>query len=147
MSAVTEGEIIRENLRKLTSREVREMAMSESVGGNAGPGCYVLNLEVDEEGRILYAGNDPERTNIAIRVFTSAFFPGSERLGEMVLDVHEGPGESARRRVGLSSLVWNIHRKKKETEILDRFLDKDLEWTELVELLRGKYPKLPRDLG
>lgn len=138
--------IIRGNLKKLSSREVRDHALSESVGGNAGPGCYVVNLGIDEEGRIVYAGNDPNRTNASIRVFTPVFFRGVRNISEMVLDVASGGAREIHRRVAASAWLWNLYREGKEKEILDRFLDGGLEWEGLMELLRSKYPLLGPEL-
>lgn len=141
-----ETAVIRKNLKTLSSPEVREVAMTESVGGNAGPGCYVLNLEVDPDGRILYAGNDPKRTNVSIRVFASAFFRSAQRVGELILDVHTSLPEEVKRRVACSAWLWNLHRKGSEKEFLERFLEGKLDWPGLVEFLRTKYPNLAPDL-
>ena len=138
--------IIRENLRTLASPEVREVAMSESVGGNAGPGCYVVNLGVDDEGRITYAGNDPRRTNAAIRYFASAFFRGTGRIGELILDIYSGAGETVKNRIACSAWLWNLYRQGSEKPILKKYLDGELDWPGLVELLRSKFPNLAPEL-
>jgi hypothetical protein len=147
MSVVQAEEVVRENLRMLSSKEAREVAMCESVGGNAGPGCYVLNLEVDGAGRIRYVGNDPDRTNAAIRVFTPAFFIGVKQLDEMVLDVFTGGDGAVKLRLAASAWLWNLHRIGKERDLVDRFLEGKLGWAELLELLRSKYPQLEVELA
>ena len=143
---MSDWEIIRQNLAMLASKEVRDTAMTESVGGNAGPGCYVLNLGVSEEGRIVYAGNDPGKTNASIRVFTSAFFRGVKQLDELVIDVYTGADDKVRRMVATSAWLWNLYREGKEKAFLDRFIDGELEWPALIELLRAKYPQLAPEL-
>ena len=146
MSMVEDAEVVRENLKMLASPAVREQAMSESVGGNAGPGCYAVNLGVDDEGRIFYAGNDPKETNLTIRVFASAFLRGSGRIGEVIVDVYTKMNGVIRRRVSRSAWLWNLYREGKEKAILERFIRGDLEWNALVELLRAEYPELIPEL-
>ena len=139
-------EVVRENLKMLASPAVREQAMSESVGGNAGPGCYAVNLGVDDEGRIFYAGNDPKKTNMTLRVFASSFLRGSGRIGEVIVDVYTKMNGPVRRRVSRSAWLWNLYREGKEQAILELFLRAELEWDALVELLRAKYPELAPEL-
>lgn len=146
MDGVDETVILRRNLTTLSSPKVREVACSESVGGNAGPGCYAVNLEVDEEGTILSVGNDPVRTNAAVRIFTSAFFRGVRHHRELAMEVTSAPGERARRRLTLSVWLWNLRLNETETDLLVRFERGDLDWAGLMELLRTRYPELIRVL-
>jgi hypothetical protein len=139
-------EIVRGNLRRLSSKETREVAMSESVGGNAGRGCCVLKLGVGGSGCIVYAGNDPVRTNASIRVFSPAFFLGVKKLSETVLDVYTGADGRVKSRLAASAWLWNLHRARREQDLIERFIGGGLDWPALVELLRSKYPQLEAEL-
>lgn len=138
--------VIRENLRLLLSPQTRDIALSESVGGNAGAACYALNLEVDREGRILYVGNSPERVNATLRVYVPAFVARVTKLTEMAVDLSGSISESARAPVLRAAWLWNLRREKRERPIIDRFLAGSLSWSQYVEFVRAKYPELAKEL-
>ena len=140
------SEIVRRDLAFLVSPGAREVALSESLGGNAGPGCYALNLEIDREGMILRAGNDPDRANAALRVFVPRLLARQTSLHEVAVEVTGEMAEEARRRLAASAWLWNLYRENEEKALLDRFLTGGIDYGTLVELLRAKYPKLVREL-
>lgn len=141
------AEIVRRNLAFLVSPGAREVALSESLGGNAGPGCYALNLQVDPEGRILGVGNDPDKTNAALRVYVPYLQARRTRLHEVVVEVAGEMSEEVRRRLTAGAWLWNLYRENEEKSVLDRFISGDIDYGILVELIRTKYPKLPRELS
>ena len=140
-------DVIRNNLRQLTSEEARDVALSESVGGNAGPSCYALNLCVEGDGRITYIGNSPDRVNATLRVYVPYFASRNSRLSEMAIEISGEMQENARRAVTRSAWLWNLYRENQEKPLLDRFLEGNLTYEILVELLRSKFPKLADELA
>lgn len=139
-------ETVRKNLALLTSRSTREVAMSESLGGNAGAGCYALNLQIDRNGQILSAGNDPQRANAALRVYVPYPPARTAPLHEMVVEIAGEMSEEARRRLTASACLWNLYRDCEEKSLLDRFLSGSIDLKTVVEFLRAKYPQLARTL-
>jgi hypothetical protein len=139
-------ETVRKNLALLTSPAAREAAMSESLGGNAGAGCYALNLQIDRNGQILSTGNDPERTNAALRVYVPCPPVRKAHLHEMAVEITGEMSEEARRRLTASVCLWNLYREHEEKSLLDRFISGSIDLTTVVELLHTKYPKLARTL-
>jgi hypothetical protein len=133
---------VRKNLALLTSRATREAAMSESLGGNAGAGCYALNLQIDWNGQILSTGNDPERANATLRVYVPYPPVKKAHLHEMAVEVTGEMTEEARRRLTASACLWNLYRECEEKSLLDRFIAGSIDLKTVVELLRAKYPKL-----
>jgi hypothetical protein len=143
---MTEGEIIRDNLKTLVSPSTREVALAESVGGNAGMASYALNMEVSPEGRILYVGNAPERTNATVRIFVPAFSTRITRLHEIGVEVWGNLATKSEKTVTRAVWLWNLHREENDREILERFMEETLDWGSLLEILRAKYPGLVREL-
>ncbi len=141
-----EEEIVLRNLRILTSPEVRDIALSESVGGNAGTACYALNLEITEEGSIASVGNRPDRVNATLRVYVPAFRTRTPKMKEMALELSGDLTAEAKRPVCKAAWLWNIGRVPSERAIIQRFLDGKLGWAELLEFLRSKYPELVKEL-
>ena len=141
------GEIVRANLEELVSPSARDIALSESIGGNAGMACYALNLEVDGEGRIDYIGNAPERTNAAVRVFVPVFAARGTKMHEIAVEVSGEIEEEARSVLSKSLWIWNLYREQAERDLLLRFLHREIGWNTLVEFLSAKYPELARELG
>lgn len=136
-------DLLRHNLEKLTSSEFWGVAMSESVGGNAQRGCLAVNLEVDAEGRIQYMGNDPDRTNVTIRMYLSWPRKSPEKLKEVIIEVHGVSDPVRKDLLQLSVWLWNVHQLDKERPLLDRFLSGRLAWAATREILASKYPQAP----
>ena len=139
-------ETVRKDLAFLVSPRARDVALSESLGGNAGPCCYALNLQIDGEGLILGAGNNPQKANAALRVYVPYLQARRTRLHEVVVEVAGEMAEEARRRLTAAAWLWNLYRDSEEKAVLDRFIAGEMDYGILVELLRTKYPKLPRAL-
>ena len=140
-------DIVRENLKRLTSPEAREVALSESVGGNAGPSCYALNLWVEGSGEILHIGNVPDQVNATLRVYVPFFSARSSKLNELAIEVWGDIPEAARRQVSRSAWLWNLHRENQERALLEEFSKGKITFESLVELLRSKFPRLAEELG
>jgi len=140
-------EIVRGNLACLVSPRTRQVALSESLGGNAGPGCYALNLQIDAEGRILGAGNDPDKSNAVLRIYVPILRARQTKLHEVAVEITGEMPDEARRRLGASAWLWNLYRENEEQGLLDRFLSGAIDYRTLVELLGTKYPRLSRELS
>ncbi len=143
---MTKEEIIRDNLKAMSSPSTREVALAESVGGNAGMACYALNMEISPEGRILYVGNAPERTNAMVRIFVPAFSTKITRLHEMGVEIRSDLEGESEKLLTRAVWLWNLHREENEREILERFMGGTLDWGSLLEILRAKYPGLVQEL-
>ena len=134
------------NLKRLTSPEARDVALSESVGGNAGPSCYALNLGVEPSGKITYIGNSPDDVNATLRVYVPYFASRQTKLNEMAIEISGDLSMEARNWVTRSAWLWNLYRENREKNLLDAFLGGKLNYATLVELLRSKFPKLAEEL-
>lgn len=140
------SEIIQRNLKTLISPETREVALGESIGGNAGMASYALNMEISPEGEILYVGNEPSRTNATVRIFIPAFATRKTQLHEMGVEIWGDSKREEKSPLSKSIWIWNLYREKTEHELLDLFMTGDLSWEALLEFLRTKYPRLVREL-
>lgn len=138
--------IIRHNVRVLASPEARDIALSESVGGNAGSACYALNLEVDTDGKIVYVGNHADRVNATLRVYVPSFSARDTKLTEMAIELGGTISEDAKRAVTVAGWIWNLRRIRSERPLVQQFIDGILSWSTLLELLRAKYPELVKEL-
>ncbi|GEM_PF-6791561 len=138
--------LVRHNLQQLLSPEARDVALSESVGGNAGSACYALNLAVDPEGKITYIGNSPDRVNATLRVYVPAFVSRGTKLSEMAIDLSGSIAERSKGAVLRAAWLWNLRRDARERPIVDRFVQGSLSWEPLVEFLRAQYPQLAKEL-
>jgi hypothetical protein len=141
------SDAVRSNLLLLISPETRDIALSESVGGNAGPSCYALNLRVDDAGRITYVGNSPDEVNATLRVYVPFFSSRNSKLDEMAIEVTGEIPERARGEVARSAWLWNLYARAQERALLDRFLEGHIAFDTLVELLRSKFPRLAEELA
>lgn len=146
MPTVHEEETIRSNLKMMTSPEFSNVALSESVGGNAGPSCYAVNMGLTDEGIISYVGNDPYSTNATLRIFLPPFQRRPTRLNELIVDITGEVTVPARSCLTKSTWLWNLWREKSERPIMIQFMDGKLRWHGLMELLRTKYPWLVDEL-
>ena len=140
------SEVIRKNLKTLISPNTREIALGESIGGNAGMASYALNMELSPEGEILYVGNEPSRTNATVRIFIPAFATRKTKLHEIGVEIWGKVGPEEKSPLTKSVWIWNLYREKTEHDLLDRFINGDLKWEFLLEFLRTKYPRLVREL-
>lgn len=143
---MAEEEIVLRNLRILDSPEVRDIALSESVGGNAGTACYALNLEIADDGSIASVGNRPERVNATLRVYVPAFRTRTPKMKEMVIELSGEVDSQAKRPVSKAAWLWNLGRVPSERDLIRRFMDGKLKWAALLEFLRSKYPELVKEL-
>lgn len=104
-------------------------------------------MEISPEGRILYVGNEPERTNATVRIFVPAFANRKTHLHEMGVEIWGKPGSGGKSPLTKAVWLWNLYREKTDHELLDRFMEGKLEWGALLEFLRAKYPSLVRELA
>lgn len=138
--------VIRHNIQVLASPQARDIALSESVGGNAGSACYALNLEVDPDGRIVYVGNHADRVNATMRVFVPSFSLRETKLTEMAIELGGTISETAKRAVTVAGWIWNLRRIRADRPLVQQFMDGAISWGTLLELLRAKYPELVKEL-
>ncbi len=140
------NEIIRHNLNTLIAPSTREVALGESIGGNTGMASYALNMEIAPDGRILYVGNAPERTNATVRIYVPAFASRKTHLHEMGVELWGTMAAEGEKTLTKAIWLWNLYREKADHDLLERFMEGGLKWSSLLEVLRTKYPRLVQEL-
>lgn len=135
-------DVIRHNLRALTSRAFWDVAVCESLGGNAGRSCYAVNFRMDDDGRIFYIGNDPQPrgTHAGIRIYVPLGLRNRSRIREMVIEIYGSVRGEQRQMLEQVVWLWNLFQRGEDREVLDRFLDGRMALAELEEVLEARYP-------
>lgn len=135
-------EILRANLARLISPDFWGVAMTESIGGNAGRGCLAVNLVVDVDGRVLKMGNDSSQINATLRMYLPFPPKPGMKLREIIIDVVGTLIEGAKERLQKSAWLWNLYQLGPDKALLKDFADGRMSEDELDEMLGSKYPGL-----
>lgn len=142
-SPVEMEEILRCNTKEMLGARFHNVAINESIGGNAGRNCLAVNMRLDEStGRILEIGNQAQ-TNLTVRIYMPLAIPTSSKKREpMIIQILvRGPlPRWVLERLEKSSWLWNIHQMRNDADVVEAFLAGRIREPELDELLGARYP-------